>query len=257
MIKWIRNEHEWEAVFMKTCRKNGSGELYVLSVQLCPSAKLSFCHWCFRSWGCTVMSTAVSYVCPYKEYNIHVSFSTQLSCSHVWWRFASTSNTLSVYSPWFDLGTHCSFLLMRGHLRAGINSCVDTSQVSLMCQTVVLWHVSATSIFAKIVSLQNIHKFKQLPPMTKTPPVGELWSCKQDMSALPPWAPGAINTVWAGRLARVQISCKNYSVQQFACLFLIYIVSSLLYFLLNSKEKELFTTTASCVLVCIFILIRQ
>lgn len=100
----------------------------------------------------------------------HILFHTSLLLTRVM-MFASSSSILSVYMPWFNLGTHCSFLLGTGYLKAVVKRSADVGQVSLTYQTVVLWHVSATSTFAEIVSLQNISWFKQPPPMTKAPPV--------------------------------------------------------------------------------------
>jgi len=148
--------------------------VYVLPVHLHPSAKLGFCHRCF-TMNEVPWTPSQEHSCPqcvslegtqYSHFLLH----TSLLLAHVT-VFASASNTLSVYRPWFNLGTCCSFLLMTGDLRAGVSRFVDMSQVSLRCQKVVLWYISATSTFAKIVSLQNVHHFKQPPPMTKAPPV--------------------------------------------------------------------------------------
>lgn len=79
----------------------------------------------------------------------HILLHTSVLLTHMI-SFASTRNMLFVYLPWFDPGTHCSLLLMTGDVRAGVNRFVDMNQVSVMYQT-VLWHVSATSIFAKTV----------------------------------------------------------------------------------------------------------
>lgn len=79
----------------------------------------------------------------------HILLHTSILLTHMI-SFASNSNRLSVYLPWFNLGTHCSLRLMTENARAGVNRFAEMSQVSLMCQT-VLWHVSATSIFSKIV----------------------------------------------------------------------------------------------------------
>lgn len=159
-MKWIRNKQEWKGVFIKTCGKNSSGGVYVLPVQLHPSASPGLCHCCCAVNEVLWMHShepSCPQCVPLQELQwSHNLFHTSLLHTHVM-AFASTCKILPAYLLCFTTGTHCSLLLMSGDLRAGINRFVERSQVSLMCQTAVLWHVPDTSNFAKIFSLQNTH----------------------------------------------------------------------------------------------------
>lgn len=132
----------------------------MLSAQLRPSASLGFCHCCSAVneilWMHSHEPSCPQCVSLQGIQWSHILLHTSPLHTHVM-AFASTCKILSAYLPCFNTGTYCSFLLMSGDLRAGINRFVDTSQILLMCQTEVLWHVSDTSNFAKIFSLQNIH----------------------------------------------------------------------------------------------------
>lgn len=126
--------------------------MHVLSVQLHPSTSLGFCHCCFAVnevlWMHSHEPSCPQCVSLQGIQWSHILLLTSLLHTHVM-AFASTRKILSAYLPCFRVGTQCSFLLVSGDLRAGINRFVETSQVSPMCQTAGLWHVSDTSSFAK------------------------------------------------------------------------------------------------------------
>lgn len=152
--------------------------------------------------------------------------------------FASPSKIFSLCLTWRNLGTHGSFLLMTGDLRAGAKRCVDMNQSPLHAWQWCCGTFLSLELLQGLAPCRTYVNFNSFPLRLRLHQSAELQPCSRACHLSFPEYPVLKTLLF---LVLAQILCKQYSLQWFACLFLVhFLLAAFLYFLLNSKEKVLF-----------------